>query len=67
MCLVLDEEHVDQMFIYSHCATTHSSQGASINTSITLHEWDKSYLVSRELFAHQVRELLILDWIKTWN
>ena len=44
----LDEAHVDKIFIYSHCATTHSSQGASINTSITIHEWDKPYLVTRE-------------------
>ena len=46
----LDVEQVEKIFIYSHCATTHSSQGASINTSITIHEWDKSYLVSREWF-----------------
>ena len=44
---MLDEE-VDSIFIYSYCATCHSSQGSSINTTMTIHEWDKPYLVSRE-------------------
>ena len=42
------EEQVDNVFIYSYCATCHSSQGSSINTTMTIHEWDKPYLVSRE-------------------
>ena len=44
----LYEEYVDDIFIYSYCATCHSSQGSSIKQSISIHEWDKSYLVSRE-------------------
>ena len=35
-------------FIYSYCATCHSVQGTSIRDSITIHEWDKKYLVSKE-------------------
>ena len=42
------EEKVDSVFIYSYCATWHSSQGSSINKTMTIHEWDKPYLVSRE-------------------
>ena len=44
----LTEEQVDSVFIYSYCATCHSSQGSSINKTMTIHEWDKPYLVSRE-------------------
>lgn len=44
----LMEEEVDSVFIYSYCATCHSSQGASINKTMTIHEWDKPWLVSRE-------------------
>ena len=44
----LTEEEVDSVFIYSYCATCHSSQGASINKTMTIHEWDKPWLVSRE-------------------
>ena len=43
----LKEEQVDEIFIYSHCATAHSSQGASIKETLTIHEWDLNY-VSRE-------------------
>ena len=43
----MKEQHVDEIFIYSHCATTHSSQGSSIKESLTIHEWDLNY-VSRE-------------------
>ena len=35
---IMDEEHVDEIFIYSHCATCHSSQGASIKGTLTIHE-----------------------------
>ena len=45
--LILKEEQVDEIFIYSHCATCHSSQGASIKETLTIHEWDLNY-VSRE-------------------
>ena len=44
----LTEVDVDSVFIYSYCATCHSSQGASINKTMTIHEWDKPWLVSRE-------------------
>ena len=44
----MTESDVDNAFIYSHCATTHSSQGASINTTMTIHEWDRPYLITRE-------------------
>lgn len=43
----LKEEQVDEISIYSHCVTCHSSQGASIKETLTIHEWDLNY-VSRE-------------------
>ena len=43
----MNEAQVDEIFIYSHCATAHSSQGSSIKESLTIHEWDLNY-VSRE-------------------
>ena len=43
----LTEELLNKHFRYGYCATCHSCQGASINNSITIHEWNKSYLVSR--------------------
>ena len=39
---------LDNNFRYDYCATCHSAQGASIKGKITIHEWEKSYLVSRE-------------------
>ena len=39
---------LDNHFRYDYCATCHSAQGASIKGKITIHEWEKSYLVSRE-------------------
>ena len=42
------EEKVDSVFIYSYCATCHTSQGSSRNKTMTIHEWDQPYLVSSE-------------------
>ena len=39
---------LDNHFRYDYCTTCHSAQGASIKGRITIHEWEKSYLVSRE-------------------
>ena len=44
---IFNEEKVDDIFIYSYCATCHSSQGASVKETMTIHEWDLNY-VSRE-------------------
>ena len=44
---MLFEPVVGANFIYSYCATTHSSQGASVRESMTIHEWNLSF-VSRE-------------------
>ena len=44
----MTEELLNKHFRYGYCATCHSCQGASINNNIVIHEWDKSYLVSRE-------------------
>ena len=43
----LKEAQVDEIFIYSYCATCHSLQGASVKENIVIHEWDLKY-VSRE-------------------
>ena len=42
------ENIIDNHFRYAYCATAHSRQGQSISGNITIHEWQKSYLVSRE-------------------
>ena len=39
---------IDNHFRYAYCSTCHSRQGTSISGNITIHEWQKSYLVSRE-------------------
>ena len=39
---------LDNNFRCDYYATCHSAQGASIKGKITIHEWEKSYLVSRE-------------------
>ena len=44
----LDEETLYKHFRYGYCATAHSCQGASIKNNITIHEWQRSRLVSRE-------------------
>ena len=46
--LHLDYATLTNNFRYSYCATCHSSQGASVNTTITIFEWDKARHVSRE-------------------
>eukprot|EP00438_Fugacium_kawagutii_P021104 Skav205927 [mRNA] locus=scaffold123:1068999:1070066:+ [translate_table: standard] len=45
---VLDEKVVDKHFRYAYCATAHSRQGTSLSDNITIHEWNKKYLVTRE-------------------
>ena len=44
---MLFEGVVDNNFIYSYCATCHSSQGASVKGSITIHEYNLP-IASRE-------------------
>ena len=44
---MLFEPIVDANFIYSYCATCHSSQGASVKANITLHEYNLP-IASRE-------------------
>ena len=44
----LHEDVIDKHFIYGYCATCHSCQGASIKSTITIHEWEKTNLVTRE-------------------
>ena len=39
---------IDKHFRYAYCASCHSRQGQSISGNITIHEWQKSYLVSKE-------------------
>ena len=45
---ITDIYTLDNNFRYDYCVTCHSAQGASIKGKITIHEWEKSYLVSRE-------------------
>ena len=44
----VNEDILHKHFRYAYCATAHSSQGASVSSTITIHEWEKTYLVSRE-------------------
>ena len=53
---IKDAEHIrtfdihiiDKHFRFAYCATTHSRQGTSISDNMTIHEWNKGYLVCRE-------------------
>ena len=51
----LSEENVDDIFIYSYCATCHSSQGASVKGSITIHEWQSKYATREWLWTSITR------------
>ena len=44
----VNESIIDNHFRYVYCSTCHSRQGTSIRGKITIHEWQKSYLVGRE-------------------
>ena len=44
----LKESVVDKHFRYAYCATCHSRQGTSLSGNITIHEWNRPELVSRE-------------------
>ena len=44
---MLFEAAVDNNFIHSYCATCHSSQGASVKESVSIHEWELP-IASRE-------------------
>ena len=39
---------LNEHFRYAYCATCHSSQGSSVDKSITIHEWQKQHLITRE-------------------
>ena len=43
-----DEDTIDKHFRYAYCANCHSRQGTTIRDNITIHEWNKDYLVSKE-------------------
>ena len=51
----LSEENVDDIFIYSYCATCHSPQGASVKGSITIHEWQSKYATREWLWTSITR------------
>ena len=72
----LTEELLNKHFRYGYCATCHSCQGASINNNIVIHEWDRSYLVSREWIwtaytrardFNKVAFLKMKRWKKRWK
>ena len=44
----LDEDTLYKHFRYGYCSTAHSYQGASVKNNITIHEWQRSRLVTRE-------------------
>ena len=43
-----DEDTIDKHFRYAYCATCHSRQGTTIRDNITIHKWNKDYLLSKE-------------------
>ena len=45
---VVNEKAVDRRFRCAYCATCHSRQGTSIDGNITIHEWNKECLASKE-------------------
>ena len=54
------EDVINKHFRYGYCATCHSCQGASIKHNITIHEWNKSYLVSREWTVDGTHSLCLI-------
>ena len=44
----LDEDILYKHFRHGYCSTAHSYQGASVKNHITIHEWQRSRLVTRE-------------------
>ena len=59
-----DIETLDTNFIYAYCATCHSSQGASVDKTIAIHEWDKKHLVSREWIYTSITRATDLNKVK---
>ena len=56
-----DEYNIEKHFRYAHCCTTHSRQGQSIDGALVIHEWHKSYLVSREWVWCSITRARVLD------
>ena len=59
-----DIETLDSNFIYAYCATCHSSQGASVDKTIAIHEWDKKQWVSREWVSTSLTRATDLNKVK---
>lgn len=59
-------ETLDTNFIYGYCATCHSSQGASVDKSIAIHEWNKKHLVSREWLWTSITRARDLNRVKSF-
>ena len=59
-----DIETLDTNFIYAYCATCHSSQGASVDKTIAIHEWDKKQWVSREWIYTSITRATDLNKVK---
>ena len=57
---MLFEAVVDNDYVYSDCATCHSSQGASVKGNITIHEYNLR-IASREWVGRVLRAVLILE------
>ena len=51
-------------FIYGYCATWHSFQGASVDKSIAIDEWNKKHLVSREWIWTSITRARDLNKVK---
>ena len=63
---MLFEPIVDANFIYSYCATCHSSQGASVKGSITIHEHDLP-IASREWLWCAITRCVDLNQVKFYK
>ena len=64
--LMLFEAIVDNSFIYSYCATCHSSQGASVKGSITIHEYNLP-IASREWAWTRITRCVDFRKVKFYN
>ena len=63
---MLFEAIVDNNFIYSYCATCHSSQGASVKGSITIHEYDLP-IASREWLWCAITRCVDFNQVKLYK
>ncbi len=55
LLLDVDIATIKNNFIFNHCRTAHSMQGASVDEPITIFDWDVCYICRRWIWASITR------------